>query len=248
MTVPPSEKPETLDATVRRADPDRWLASRFIADSAARADVMALYAFNDELARIAPAVSNPLLGEIRLAWWREAIDEMTGAGSVRRHPVAEALARAVAARRLDAALLYGMVEARAADLDTAPFADAVELYSYLDATAGALMALAAQALGAADPIAAVQSAGRAWGVAGLARSHWLTGSPSRLPPDWTAADVSAAVDSLLITSRSALKALPVSAFPTVAYAAFARAYARRRALSDLGKRGRLVAAAVSGKL
>ena len=54
-----------LDDQVRQGDPDRWLASRFIADRAARADVVALYALNIELARIAEAVREPLMGEIR---------------------------------------------------------------------------------------------------------------------------------------------------------------------------------------
>jgi phytoene synthase len=50
---------ETLDDLVRRVDPDRWLASRFIADLKARADVIALFAFNYELARVAGGVSTP---------------------------------------------------------------------------------------------------------------------------------------------------------------------------------------------
>ena len=70
---------ETLDDLVRRVDPDRWLASRFIADASARADVIALYAFNYELARVAGGVSNALMGEIRLTWWREAMEEIAAA-------------------------------------------------------------------------------------------------------------------------------------------------------------------------
>ena len=47
---------EDIDAIVRRTDPDRWLASRFVADPAARADLLALYAYSQELARVAFAV------------------------------------------------------------------------------------------------------------------------------------------------------------------------------------------------
>jgi len=43
-----SDEDNDLDALVRRVDPDRWLASRFIADAARRADVMALYAFDQD--------------------------------------------------------------------------------------------------------------------------------------------------------------------------------------------------------
>lgn len=237
---------ETLDDLVRRVDPDRWLAVRFIGDAAARADILTLYAFNHELARIAPAVTNPLMGEIRLAWWREALDEIAQGRPVRRHPAAEALAEVVRRRPLDTAKLYRMVDARAADLDPTPFPDAVSLYGYLDDTAGALMDAAAEVLGA--EASAAPSAARAWGVAGLARAHWIAGMPNRLPPDWSASDVSAATDSLLLTSRAELKGLPVEAFPAVAYATLARPYARRKDLTDLGKRARLVWATVRGKL
>jgi len=42
---------EDLDALIRRVDPDRWLSSRFVGDPAARADLVALYALDHELAR-----------------------------------------------------------------------------------------------------------------------------------------------------------------------------------------------------
>ena len=42
---------------------------------AAREDLVALYAFNYELSRAAEATSQPLIGEMRLAWWSEALDE-----------------------------------------------------------------------------------------------------------------------------------------------------------------------------
>lgn len=246
MTEQSPAPPEDLDAVVRRSDPDRWLSTRFVGDAAGRADIIALYAFNDELARIAPAVTNPLMGEIRLAWWREALDEIAEGRPVRRHPVTIALAEAVGRRGLPLAPLHTMVDARGADLEPDPFTDAVALYTYLDATAGALMAVSTCVLGTGD--AGVTSAARAWGVAGLARSHWLAGAPNRLPPDWTATDVSAAVDSLLLTSRAEVRSLPVTAFPAVAYATLARPYARRREMTDLGKRARLVWATARGRL
>ena len=80
---------------VRRADPDRWLSSRFIADPAARRDVVAIYAFDHELQRAVSVASTPLIAEIRLAWWRETLDEAFAGAVVRRHPVAEALTHAI---------------------------------------------------------------------------------------------------------------------------------------------------------
>ena len=134
------DAPDDLDAAVGRGDPDRWLASRFIGDAAARADVIALYALNLELARIADAVREPLMGEIRLTWWREAIEEIFAGRPVRRHPVVEALAGAIQRRGLTAAPFEAMIEARFADIDAEPFADLDAIEAYLDATAGGVMA------------------------------------------------------------------------------------------------------------
>jgi len=45
-----------LDHAVEQHDPDRWLASRFVGDAAARADLMALYArTTNSTARTPPA-------------------------------------------------------------------------------------------------------------------------------------------------------------------------------------------------
>src|SRR6516165_2835983 len=96
-----SQDPEDLDALVQRVDPDRWLSSRFVADPVERADVVAIYAYDHELARAPRVASNSLLGEIRLTWWREALDEIFEGRPVRRHPTAQALAAAVGRRRLE---------------------------------------------------------------------------------------------------------------------------------------------------
>ena len=108
---------DDLDQLIRRVDPDRWLATRFIADPSARADVIALYAYDHELARAAVVASTDLLAEIRLTWWREVLDQAFGVGPVRRHPTAEALADVVRRRSLDRAPLEAMIDARVEALD-----------------------------------------------------------------------------------------------------------------------------------
>ena len=114
-----SDAPETLDDLIRRADPDRWLSTRFIEGERARADVVALYALNHELARVAASVREPLMGEIRLTWWREAFEEVAAGKPPRRHPVVEAVAEGGFAPRA----LEDLPQARMADLDAEPFAD-----------------------------------------------------------------------------------------------------------------------------
>ena len=136
--------PADFAAHLERVDPDRWLAARFVADSIARDELLALYALNDELARVAESVREPMMGEMRFAWWREALDDVAAGRGGRGHPVLEALAPALASGRLPRAPLDRIIEARtSADLERAPFADETALLGYLDATAGALMAAAA---------------------------------------------------------------------------------------------------------
>jgi len=141
-----------LDSLVRRVDPDRWLASRFIADERARADVVALYAFDYELSRVHKVTTQPLLGEIRLTWWAEAIAEIFEGRPVRRHPVTLALAHAIARHSLPREPLDAMIDARLPELEGQP-PDAL-------AIATASMTLAVRILGAGE--AKVSAAAQAW--------------------------------------------------------------------------------------
>ncbi|ADG09930.1 phytoene synthase [Caulobacter segnis] len=233
---------ETLDDLVRRVDPDRWLTTRFIADPAARADVIALYGLNYELARVAGGVSNALMGEIRLTWWREAMEEVAAGKAPRKHPNVEALA----ASGLDPNALAALSEARFIDLDEGPLKDEAAVMAYVDGTAGALAVLAARRL---DPSAnphAVKGAARAWGLAGLWRLK--SAGRSRLPESWTQADVKQRVEAQLKAARGEVRGLPVAAFPAVAPAALARPYVSGREMGELEKKARLTFAVATGRL
>src|SRR5882757_3147653 len=112
-----------LDAMVRGVDPDRWLSTRFIAQGPARADVIAIYAFDHELARAPRVASNALLAEMRLTWWREALEEIFEGKAVRQHPAAQALAGVVARRGLRREALEAMIDARYRELDATPMSE-----------------------------------------------------------------------------------------------------------------------------
>jgi phytoene synthase len=236
---------DDLDATVRRADPDRWLASRFVADPVARADLIALYAFNHELARATEAAREPLVQEIRLTWWREALDEVFAGRLPRRHPVVEALAATIRRRELPPAPFETMIEARMEAID-ASVADEAAVYRHIDTTAGMLMGLAASALDGTASSAATQAAARAWGLAGLARLR-RTGV-DRLPKAWDQAEIRRRVRAAMAAARAAARDLPVAAFPAIAYATLANTYAAGRAPSELEKRLRLTTAVLTGRL
>ncbi len=97
---------------VRDHDRARYLTTLY-APAAARPQLWALHAFNIELTRIGDIVSEPMIGEIRLAWWRETIDALY-AGTVRKHPVVEALSSLTTC--VPKALLYNMIDARTMDV------------------------------------------------------------------------------------------------------------------------------------
>lgn len=155
------------------ADPDRVLAAGFAAP-AVRDRLLALAAFNHELARAREVASEPALGAIRLQWWREVLDEIYGGASVRRHPVAQALAAAVQTAALPRAPLEALVDARAAEFERAPFATIAELEAWLDQGAGNLVRLSLLA-GGLPAIGAVadrfaRAGGVAFGLAGIMRA------------------------------------------------------------------------------
>jgi phytoene synthase len=248
---------QDLEALVRRVDPDRWLAARFVSDARARAEVIALYALNHELARVAESVSNPLIGEIRLAWWREGVEALAAGEPAPGHPVLQALAPAVAEGRAPLDLVLALVETRALDLEPEPFADEAALVAYIDGTAGALMAAAAHMLDAAAPAGATLGAARAWGWAGLYRAGpaWAARGRRWAPAAWADAEeseialhVAHRVEAALKAAGEEVRSLPVAAFPAVAYAALARPYLQHGRLTELGRQARLLAAVARGRV
>ncbi len=159
-----------LGQQVKQQDHDRYLTLVF-APAAVREDLFALAAFNQELARTAERVSEPLLGEMRFAWWRDAIEAMVEGGAVPEHPVTKALEPLVGQGRLSAEALQTMVEARRRDLDSEPFANEDALKRYVRETSGTANRLTAQLMGlTGEALAAAEELGTAWGLLGQLRS------------------------------------------------------------------------------
>ena len=155
-----------LGASVRAADPDRYFASLF-APAPLRPLLFALYAFNHELARVAETVREPMLGAIKLEWWRETA-EGAFKGTPRNHDVARGLAALFQACPLPLPAFEAIIAARAFDASAETFANLAALETYVDATGGALMRLATQILGGDESLA--REAALAYGLAGLLRS------------------------------------------------------------------------------
>jgi phytoene synthase len=160
-----------LAAAVRAADPDRYFATLF-APASQRPHLFAFYAFNAELARVAENVREPMLGEIRLEWWRETV-EAASKGMSRNHDVARGLTALFAECNIACADFEALIAARAFDSSPDHLADFAALENYLASTSGAVMRLAARIL-AGDPAPGIEQglrdAGLAYGLTGLLRA------------------------------------------------------------------------------
>jgi NADH dehydrogenase [ubiquinone] 1 alpha subcomplex assembly factor 6 len=155
---------------VRAHDPERYLTALF-APADRREALFALYAFNLEVARAREQVREPMMGLLRLQWWRDAVGEIY-AGRPRAHEVVRALAAAVAAHSLDRAMFERLLDARERDMEPEPPTDLAALRVYAEGSAATLVELALAALG--KPSATVGEAGRgvgiAWALTGLLRA------------------------------------------------------------------------------
>jgi 15-cis-phytoene synthase len=213
---------DDLDDLIRRVDPDRWLSSRFIGDPANRADVIAIYAYDHELARAPKVASNPLLGEIRLTWWREALDEIYEGRHVRHHPTAQALAEAVKRHDLPRDPLEAMIDARYRELDSTPMTpeDALE---WAGGTAGRAAEVAARILDPAVGAERAVSGGAIWALG--RREPGLVAGPAQ-------------------AARADAMTLSAAAFPAVAHAALVL----HPVGSEFGKRLRLTWAVARGRI
>ncbi len=87
----PLAGPEEFDARLKRTDENRWLATRY-APPEGRERLVAIYLLNQELQRTLHTKES-MLGKIRIQWWRETIEQVFGKAPLRRHDLAEELAR-----------------------------------------------------------------------------------------------------------------------------------------------------------
>jgi phytoene synthase len=190
--APPS--PDTTAYVAERArhqERERFLASLF-APPHLRRDLWALYAFNAEVARIPDTVSEPLLGRMKLQWWRDTLAAIAaGGGGPVGHPLAQALATTMRSHRLDPSWIADLLAAREAELDGWAWPDAEAMVRYADATAVRLAWLALEILGVRDDVSrdAARHAAVGHAVAGLLRAVPFHAAHGRiaLPQDYVAA-------------------------------------------------------------
>lgn len=140
--------------SVRETDRDRFRAALF-APEPARRGLLALLAFDHELARSRSVTSEPMLARIRLQWWREAVREAAATDKPRSQPVVESLSETMRGHGLAPERLVALIDAREEEIE-----------GVLDVTrtANALADLQLAVLGVSDDVsrAAARAVGAAW--------------------------------------------------------------------------------------
>lgn len=156
---------ESCRRIVERHDRERYLTSLF-AKPEAQPGLFVLLAANHEIAKTAEVVSEPMIGAIRLQWWRDSLDGIE-AGAPRKHEVVTPLADLVRETPDLLSDLRDLIEAREADLDGEAPTDLEALIAYADGTGGNLHRAVARILGGEPELGG--RVGRVWAVAGLMR-------------------------------------------------------------------------------
>lgn len=152
-----------VNVTVRMVT-DPWLdLALSYAPDRPRAALEALFALDTALGNVLRTTREPLVGQMRLAWWREALQGLD-VSDAPAEPVLQSVAAAVLPLGIEASALSGMVDAWEPllnDIETGAIDDHARLRGR------ALFSMAARALGTAkdDPVGA---AGEGWALADLA--------------------------------------------------------------------------------
>lgn len=187
--MPPSilttEKPGLTQgflAELRGKDYERFLICLF-APVSVRDDLAALFLFNAELAHIRDQVTEPLLGQIRLQWWREALDKL-GTPEQPPHALLDRLSL-WQQRGISLAPLHSLLDARTTDLLAEPFPNLPAYETYRQETSAPLGALLAALLGQPANAPLFAEVMTNYAAIGLLRAvpYWLHRRQMPLPPE-----------------------------------------------------------------
>jgi phytoene synthase len=187
MSTSPNDAAAFCAGLVREFDFTRYASTLFVTPDVRRA-LLALYAFNVEIARVHEHIRQPMAGEIRLQWWTDMLAGQ-GHGYVEGSPVASELMRVIEAYALPVERLTRLIEAHQFDLYNDPMPDIEVLDTYAQEMSSALFELGGRIAGA-SPDALVEVTRQA----GIAETylHVLT----RLPFDASRQQVYLPLDML----------------------------------------------------
>lgn len=175
-----SPSAQSVLEAARTYERDRYL-SALLAPAEARDDLLTIAAYIGELKRIPLLTREAAIGEIRLQWWRDALQDPD---SVTGHPVADALKDVARRWSLRQDLVTAPIEGFSRELYEDGIRNADELRLYAEETDGAAFMLGLAVLGAlpeqdAEPL--IAAAAKAQGLTRLAVSLPQHLAHGRLP-------------------------------------------------------------------
>ncbi|MFK7745673.1 MAG: squalene/phytoene synthase family protein [Roseobacter sp.] len=223
---------------VEKGDEERFAAA-MANPVAARRVLFPLYAFNVEVARAPWVTQETMIAEMRLQWWRDALEEIAKGGPVRRHEVVSPLAGVLDAQA--AAWLDKSIAVRRWDIYKDGFEDQAHFDDYIMQTAGTLIWVAARALGASDAFEApIRQLGYAAGLARFLQAIPILESRGRIPllDGQPAAVAQLAKEN---AARAKAAAIACKSVPLPAHAALTEAFQARALLDAAAKSPQVVA-------
>lgn len=215
---------------------DLILSAAFIADPVVCADVLVIHALLETLREIPLRTNEPLMGEIRLKWWYEGIEEIISGQTVRYHPILAALESLKGRRQIDLTPLLSMIEAQGALLDEPGGLERIER-----AVEGGEVIAARMGAGLTAPemeASVLDAPARFYGFSLFIGD----GGVSR---ETVTADIR---ERKLAEARAALKRTPTALMPHVAHVGLARDYIAGRQPGPLKRRFSVLGCFLTGRL
>ena len=147
------------------ADPERALVVAY-APAGVRAGLSALFALDERFGQVIASTGEPMIGLMRLAWWREALEKLDR-DPAPAEPLLGLIAAEVLPHGVTGAALAAIEDGWAALIDGEPDADAIARHG--SERGGNLFSIAATLLGAAD--LRLATAGEVWALTDLGFRH-----------------------------------------------------------------------------
>ena len=148
-------------------DRDRILALSYVS-GARRPALEALWRLDAALAAVLTTGRDPLISQIKLAWWRDALEQLDAGGRAPAEPALEGVAAHLLPLGITGAELAGMEAGWTLLLTPDPLTPD-ELDRFAAARGGLLFRASARVLGGTHRDADVAAGGEAWALIDLAR-------------------------------------------------------------------------------
>jgi phytoene synthase len=161
-----------LLADLKRRDPERWITALW-APARMRPLLAAVFLLDLELERVVAEAGEPLVAEIRLAWWRERLVDLADGKAPPAQPLLMMLGGKAPSAGVDLRTLAGLEDALWPLLGDGPFDLAAMARARGRLLAGALCALSGASL-----VPAAEAAGARVALSRFARRPWGRAQPA----------------------------------------------------------------------